>query len=195
MENEFMPPKQVITKGKILESACEILIEKGIENITARNIATKLNCSPQPIYWYFEDKQDLLHKVLLYVNEKYIEEMIGVLDKQDFFVEMIKWLIGISKKSRHLFSLLFYYNGYNDENLFDVMRDLVDNRVIIDRIKTTYHLGDNGAEYLYMRCCVLWAGVNSRRMRKGSFIRSEEEYIDFMKAMFDEAVEFAKRKN
>lgn len=188
-----MPPKQSITRERILESAYEIVIEQGLQQITARNVAAKLRCSTQPIYWYFNNKQDFLHSVYLYINKRYIYEMFGVLEKRDFFIEMTKWLISISKQSQYLFSVLFYYNGYDDENLFDVMRNLIDDKEVVSKLKAQYQLGDNGARYLYIRCCVLWASIN--RQIRSSFFETEEQFIDFMSSMFSEAIEFAKLKS
>lgn len=188
-----MPPKQSITKENILESACEIVIEHGLQHVTARNVAAKLGCSTQPIYWCFDNKQDFLHSVYVYINKHYIYEMIGILEKQDFFVEMTKWLISISKQSHYLFGILFYYNGYDDENLFDVMRNLIDDKVMIAKLKEQYQLSDEGAKYLHIRCCVLWASINQQI--RSSFFETEEQFIDFMSSMFSEAIEFAKLKN
>lgn len=188
-----MPPKQSITKERILESACEIVIEQGLQQITARNVAAKLSCSTQPIYWYFDNKQDFLHSVYLYINKRYINEMFEILEKRDFFVEMTKWLISISKQSRYLFGVLFYYNGYDDENLYDVMRNLIDYKAMISKLKEQYQLGDKGASYLYIRCCVLWASINQQI--RSSFFETEEQFIDFMSSMFSEAIEFAKLKS
>lgn len=189
-----MPPKQTITKERILESAYEIVIERGLQQITARNVAEKLKCSTQPIYWYFKDKQEFLHDIYLYINQRYIHEMFFVLDKRDFFVEMTKWLINITKRSRYLFGVLFYYNGYDDENLFDVMRNLIDDKAVISKLRTRYQLSDNGARYLHMRCCVLWASINNRQIGRNSFFKNEEQYLDFMSSMFFESIEFAKMK-
>lgn len=189
-----MPPKQTITKERILESAYEVVAEKGLQQITARNVAEKLRCSTQPIYWYFTNKQDFLHSVYLYINKRYINEMFCVLEKQDFFIEMTKWLMTIVKKSRHLFSVLFYYNGYDDENLFDVMRSLVDNKEIISKIKTQYQLGDKGARYLYNSCSnILWPSV--RNIGRNDSFENDEQFIDFIISFFSEFIEFAKRKD
>lgn len=189
-----MPPKQTITKEQILESAYEIVIEKGLQKINARNVAEKLKCSTQPIYWYFDNMPNLLHCVYLYINKRYIYEMFCVLEKQDFFEEMTKWLMTVVKKSRHLFSVLFYYNGYDDENLFDVMRSLVDNKEIISKIKTQYQLGENGARYLYNSCSnILWPSV--RNIGRDNSFENDEQFIDFITSFFSDFIEFAKHKD
>ncbi len=189
-----MPAKQVITREQILECASEIVIEKGFQHITARNIAIRLKCSTQPLYWYFRNIDELSKCVYLSINKKYIGEMLFILEQDDFFLKMTKWLIDITKKSQHLFGVLFYYIGYDEEDLFDVMRSFADDKEMILKLKEQYQLSENGAKIVYMRCCVLWASVHSQ-IRNRNFFKNEQQFLDFMLSMFNEMVEIAKRKD
>ena len=45
-----MARKETITKEDIIQAAFEILQEEGIEQVTARKLAAKANCSTQPIF-------------------------------------------------------------------------------------------------------------------------------------------------
>ena len=45
----------------ILDTAMKLFLEKGIENITLRNIAEKIEYSPATIYLYFKDKDELIY--------------------------------------------------------------------------------------------------------------------------------------
>lgn len=190
-----MPPKQIITKEQILDSAYRIVIKSGMEGITARNIAKQLNCSTQPIYWYFDNKEDLLHCVYLDINKRYIAKMFELLDKDDFFMGITKWLLDITQQSRYLFGVLFYYVGFDDENLFDVMRSLKDDAQIISKIKAIYHLGNNGAKYLYIACSnILWASVD-RQIGRNTAFKTDEDFFDFMNSFFAEFIKIAKLKD
>ena len=46
-------------KGKILQAAKELFMEKGFEDTSIRNIAEKIEYSPTTIYLYFKDKDDI----------------------------------------------------------------------------------------------------------------------------------------
>ena len=70
-------------KAKILESAKKLFVEKGIQNVTIRKIATDIEYSVGTIYLYYSDKTDILHdlhtqgfhKLFLSMSELYsIEE-------------------------------------------------------------------------------------------------------------------------
>lgn len=54
-----MPAKKVITNEMIIKKSLELLNEKGINAINAREIAKSLGCSTQPIYLSFKNMEEL----------------------------------------------------------------------------------------------------------------------------------------
>ena len=54
-----MARKEQITKEVILKGAFELLKEQGIENVTARKLATHIGCSTQPIFRVYENMESL----------------------------------------------------------------------------------------------------------------------------------------
>ena len=72
-----MPPKAKFTKEQILKSALEIVRESGIDALSARSLGTALGCSPQPIFSYFENMEDVKNEVISAAKSiyaKYINE-------------------------------------------------------------------------------------------------------------------------
>ena len=67
-----MPPKIKYSKEQIIESAIEIVRKNGIENLSARNIANNLNSSPQPIFSYFKNMEELKNSVFEYAYNLYL---------------------------------------------------------------------------------------------------------------------------
>lgn len=59
-----------ITKELILEKAFEIARTQGIEKVSNREIAKKLNSSIRPIYYQFENSEELYNELLMKM-EKY----------------------------------------------------------------------------------------------------------------------------
>lgn len=53
-----------ITSEEIIESALNFIKEKGYENLNARSLASHLKCSTQPIYFQFQNMNDLKLNVL-----------------------------------------------------------------------------------------------------------------------------------
>ena len=60
-----MPKPTRITKELILEKAFEIAKTQGIEKVSNREIAKKLNSSIRPIYYQFENSEELYKELLI----------------------------------------------------------------------------------------------------------------------------------
>ena len=64
-------PKTKITREEIIRAALKITRERGIEAATAKEIAKKLKCSIQPVYWVFECMENLRAAVITEANKEY----------------------------------------------------------------------------------------------------------------------------
>ena len=58
-----MPPKPKFTKEEIVFAAKEIVREKGLSALTAREVAEKLGSSPRPIFTVFRNMKELQEAV------------------------------------------------------------------------------------------------------------------------------------
>ncbi|MGH1364724.1 MAG: TetR/AcrR family transcriptional regulator [Calditrichia bacterium] len=64
-------------RRKILDTARQLLVEKGITNVSIRMIAGKVGCSVGTIYFYFQNKDALVHSLI----EEGFEKLISVQEK------------------------------------------------------------------------------------------------------------------
>lgn len=64
-----MPPKNKFTKEQIIDAAFEIAKEEGMNGITIRKIASKLECSIAPIYVNFKEIDELKNAVVTKIHE------------------------------------------------------------------------------------------------------------------------------
>ena len=111
-----MPPKAVITKDMIFDAAFELVREQGLEILTARSIAQKLNCSTQPIYSMYENmervKEDVFSRAVdfaLTCMEQYEDE------KNEPAMNLAVGCLLFARDERQLFKALFlsdYSSGY-----------------------------------------------------------------------------------
>ena len=58
------------TKEKILVGMLELIYEKGLEKASIGTLAKKIKISPGNIYYYFEDKTEILNTLYYYCFEK-----------------------------------------------------------------------------------------------------------------------------
>lgn len=64
-----MAPKQSITKEEISEAAFDIVRQKGMSFLTARNVAKKLGISTRPVYSHFSSMKDLQKEAMSKARE------------------------------------------------------------------------------------------------------------------------------
>ena len=69
------------TKAKILESAVELIIEKGFKNASMREMAKNAGVSNPTIYNYFPTKEKILYA---YVEQKHKESAQILQEIEDF---------------------------------------------------------------------------------------------------------------
>ena len=54
-----MPAARKVSKDEIIDAAVEVLRDGGFSSVNARSVATKLGCSTQPIYFSFQNMDEL----------------------------------------------------------------------------------------------------------------------------------------
>ncbi len=138
-----MPPKVKITKREIIQTALSLTREKGLSAVNARNIATALNCSTQPVFSNFATMEELQQQVTLAAYDLYL----GFLQKE---VESGKYpkyksfgmaYIRFAKEEQELFKLLFMCDRKGKELIptadFDASVEMIMNANNITREKAT----------------------------------------------------------
>ena len=63
--------KKVITKEQIVQAACELVSEVGMDGLNMRDLAKRCNCSTQPIYLSFANADEVKREVHSKIIESY----------------------------------------------------------------------------------------------------------------------------
>lgn len=119
-----MPPKAKITKEDIINTSI-IMIKNG-EELNARGIAARLECSTQPVFSNFENMDELKNAVLKKCEEIYMQFTENEIKKNDYPIYKIMGMayIEFAKREKELFKLLFMRkvndDSQNNSGLFDV---------------------------------------------------------------------------
>ena len=112
-----MPPKVKVTKETIINAAVEIVKESGASALNTRNLASKLNCSTQPVFSNFSTMEDLKFAVIQKADQlfnKYMKTEIESGKYPDFKASGMAY-IRFAKEQKELFKLL-YMRDRSDEN-------------------------------------------------------------------------------
>ncbi len=141
-----MPKKVSFTKEKILKGSYQLLKEKGIHEITARNIAKKLNCSPVPIYSSFDSMGELKEELMAKAKEEFLTYV-----KRDYTHKILLNIgIGIvkfAKEEKELFSSIFFeqesykelINEFNQMLFEEFAKDSKLNKLSVESQKWLLH--------------------------------------------------------
>jgi AcrR family transcriptional regulator len=75
---------------KIIEITIDLIAERSITSVSTRDISRKAGIDRSLLYYYFENKEDLMYQTLLYINEAlYVE--INKLDLNKFDTDEAKF--------------------------------------------------------------------------------------------------------
>lgn len=67
----------------ILSTASDIIATEGIDGLSVRKIANKIEYSPSIIYHYFKDKDDILHQLMKRGYQKILNALASAQDPED----------------------------------------------------------------------------------------------------------------
>ena len=113
-----MPPKPKITKNMVIDAAFEVAREAGGENINARTVAKKLNCSTQPVMYHFATIEELKKAVYAKADCYHSEYLMNIKDPQKGTVLGIGLnYIRFAIEEPHLFRFLFQSNFFTGTTL------------------------------------------------------------------------------
>src|SRR3954466_12386342 len=77
-------------KDLILQSAHQLFLNKGFEDVSIRNIAESIEYSPATIYLYFKDKNEIFYALHGEAFKKFNEFMSVLAEVKDPFKRLIK---------------------------------------------------------------------------------------------------------
>ena len=143
-----MPPKVKITKEDIINTALELVRTKGEQSVNARNIASALNCSTQPVFSNFATMDDLRLALLEKINSLCREFMKNEEEKGEFPSYKANGMayIRFAKEEKELFKLLYMRDRRGEDvpestHVDEEMERVVRNNTGLDEENATlFHL-------------------------------------------------------
>lgn len=101
-------------KGKILQAAKELFMQKGFEETSIRNIAEKIEYSPTTIYLYFKDKDEIfhaLHQEGFALLNQYFRPLANVGDPFERLKAISRSYINFALENGEFYDLMFIINS------------------------------------------------------------------------------------
>lgn len=117
-----MPARVKATKEMIIDAAFEIARETGAENINARTVSEKLNCSTQPVMYHFATIEELKRAVYKKADEFHSEYLMNITGNQDGAMLGIGLnYIRFAIEEPHLFRFLFQSDYFSGKTLLELI--------------------------------------------------------------------------
>lgn len=154
-----MSKSVTITKEMILGAALDIAREKGLDGISNRELAKKLNCSIRPIYYQFENVEEL-YKELYNEIEKYFYKFLmdNMNDEMPKYKQVGINYIKFAKEEKELFKILFM--SEIDLGLDDfINKDMEDFKELSKLIKISTNLNDEDIESFHIKMWIFSHGL------------------------------------
>lgn len=180
-----MPPKPKFTREEIVATALELVSERGVEALTARELGTALGSSARPIFTVFENMEELhgeVRKAAMLRYESYVNTEIG---SMPLFKQVGMQMVLFGAKEPKLYQLLFMEENRNAVSFDDVFNGL--GSVATDCIELLckeYALTAHQAKLLFENVWVFTFGVGTLcATRVCNF--SEEELSNMLTTEFN----------
>lgn len=116
-----MPPKPKITKEMVIDAAFEVARTAGWENINARTVAEKLNCSTQPVMYHFATIEELKKAAYAKADRYHSEYLMNIGSPQGVILGIGLNYIRFAVEEPHLFRFLFQSNYFTGTTLLEMI--------------------------------------------------------------------------
>ena len=101
-------------KHRIVKTAMQLFIDEGIDNVSIRKIADKIEYSPGSIYSYFKDKGEIIHEIhtegfeKLYALQRTLD---NITDPQEKLMKMGAMYMKFALENKDYYDLMFIAKG------------------------------------------------------------------------------------
>lgn len=163
-----------ITKDMILDTSFEIAKEKGMDEVSNREIAKRLNCSIRPIYYQFvntyELKKELYNKI-----EKYFYEYLMCDIEEDIppYKQVGLRYIKFAKEENKLFQILFMSESNYAMDSF-VSKERAGYEKLVELIKKSTLLKEEDIKAFHIKMWIFTHGIASL-IASNTIVFSEDE--------------------
>ena len=157
-----MPPKPKFTKKEIVQTALDIVSQKGVEALTAKELGEALGSSARPIFTVFnsmKEVQDEVRNAAMRRFESYAEQK---LPGMPLFKQIGMQMVLFGAKAPKLYQLLFMQENRCAVSFDDVFGELGPTaRTCIGLIQKEYGMNEKEAKVLFENVWIYTFGVGA----------------------------------
>lgn len=178
-----MPTTIRITKEMILNAAFDIIRNEGIEKLSNREIAKKMNCSIRPIYYQFKNSEELYKALYNKINSYFYDFIMkNIVDDIPHYKQIGINYIKFAQEETNLFKVLFMSPSRNLPNSF-VETDKTGFAGVVAAIKLSTHLSDKDIKSFHTKMWIFVHGIATLTVSR-SFKFTDEQIKDLLSQEF-----------
>ncbi len=157
-----MPPKPKFTKEEIVQAALEIVSQKGVEALTAKELADALGTSARPIFTVFSSMKDVQEEVRSAAMHRFESFAEQRLPGMPLFKQVGMQMVLFGAKEPKLYQLLFMQENRNAVSFDDVFGELGPTaKTCIGLICKEYGMSEQEAKLLFENVWIYTFGVGA----------------------------------
>ena len=157
-----MPPKPKFTKEEIVQTALDVVAQKGVDALTAKELGDALGSSARPIFTVFhsmKEVQDEVRAAAMHRFESYAEQR---LPDMPLFKQVGMQMVLFGAKEPKLYQLLFMQENRNAVSFDDVFGALGPTaETCIGLIQDEYNMSEAEAKLLFENAWIYTFGVGA----------------------------------
>lgn len=115
-----MPPKPKFTKDEIVQAALEVVSQKGVEALTAKELGDALGSSARPIFTVFRSMKEVQDEVRAAAMRRFERFAAQTLPDMPLFKQVGMQMVLFGVKEPKLYQLLFMQENHNAASFDDV---------------------------------------------------------------------------
>ena len=184
-----MPPKPKFTKEEIVAAALELVSEKGIEALTARELGVRLGSSARPIFTVFNSMEEVQEEVRAAALKRFESYAEKAMHYTPVFKQVGMQMILFAIEEPKLYQLVYMSENAGATDFEGITQQLGDvAQLCVDVIQRDYGLSAEDAKTLFEHVWIYTFGIGAL-CATGMCRFSQDEIIqmlgqDFMAMLF-----------
>ena len=184
-----MPPKPKFTKEEIVAAALELVSEKGIEALTARELGSRLGSSARPIFTVFNSMEEVQEEVRAAALKRFESYAGKAMHYTPVFKQVGMQMILFAMEEPKLYQLVYMSENAGATDFDGIAQRLGDvAQLCVDVIRRDYGLSEADAKVLFEHVWIYTFGIGAL-CATGMCRFSRDEIIqllgqDFMAMLF-----------